>query len=127
VVDFPVPTLRVIKDGIRMAGGFGFVDLFPTNPKRKLVLTQTPDTQQRLAAPPPAVAFFPADGGSGIPYVRLRIDDREGRVMLADVTLQSFIDAADALRPVLNTIGSLTPNGLPPANLSGSGPGLSVP
>jgi hypothetical protein len=123
---FPAPMLRVILDGLRMSGGYGFVDLFPTNPKRKLILAP-PDLAGRTAALPPAVAYFPADGTSGVPYARLRIDTPDGRVALADVTLQSFIDAADALRSQLITTGALFPRPLPPPTLGPSGAGMAVP
>jgi hypothetical protein len=122
LVDNP-PMLRVIHDGLRMAGGYGFVDLFPTNPRRKLILAPPDLNAQRSMSPPPAIAFFPCDGTSQFPYVRLRIDSAEpgSRIALADVTLQSFIDAADSLRRQLILMGGIFPNYLPPGNLGPSG------
>jgi hypothetical protein len=98
---FPVPTLRVLKEGNRLSERYGFADLGPT-PKGRMVIT--PPETGRTALPPPAACAFVADETSGVPYVRLRIDLPDGRVALADVTLDSFIRAADELRPRLNAI-----------------------
>lgn len=127
LVDNP-PRLRLIMDGLKNSGGYGFVDLYPTSPKRKLVLWPPDLEAQRTAVPPPAVAYFPADGTSQFPYVRMRIDSPDGKVALADVDLQSFIDAADNLRNQLILIGGLFPRPtLPPANLGNSGGPMGAP
>lgn len=95
---FPVPALKLIRKGSVIGQDrYGFPDLVPGTPKHGQVIY--PPDLNRATSPPPAAAEFFADGTSSVPYVRLRIDLPDGRVALADVTLDSFVAAADALRP----------------------------